>query len=399
MNAKFVRTRLLGSALILAVSTCGAQAAKFSVLHSFVGGSADGASPLGGVAPAAGGNFYVATDGGGSANLGTLTLLHEDGTTQVLHSFSGGTDGQNADGTPVVWSSFDHNVYGTTQFGGSAGCGTVYKFTPGSGAYQQIYAAECAPEGAFPFAGLTPGESGGHIDLFGAGYNGGSADDGSLFFVTQGGSAGSSCTGSFSSTNGSHPYASITPANGNLYTVATAGGAAGMGTVLEFVGSSCANAVLHNFSGGNDGAAPYGTLLNYNNALYGTTAGGGTTGLGTVFRMNLDGSGYTVLHTFQGICCGNSDGSFPRAGLTLNKTDGQLYGTTINGGNASDNGTVFKIDPSTGSEKAVHAFNGSDGAHPYGALYIKKGKLRATIYGTTVAGGSKNLGVVFKLKT
>jgi uncharacterized repeat protein (TIGR03803 family) len=72
-----------------------------------------------------------------------------------------------------------------------------------------------------------------------------------------------------------------------------------------------------------------------------------------------------------------------------------LYGTTINGGNSSDDGTVFKIDPKTGVETVVHAFSGSDGAHPFGNLYIKKGK----IYGTTVAGGASNLGVVFRVRT
>jgi uncharacterized repeat protein (TIGR03803 family) len=99
-----------------------------------------------------------------------------------------------------------------------------------------------------------------------------------------------------------------------------------------------------------------------------------------------------VLHAFQGIF-NNSDGSFPHSGLTLNKVDGMLYGTTINGGNSSDLGTVFKIDPSTGAETVVHAFSGSDGANPYGNLYIKNGG----IYGTTAAGGASNLGVVFKL--
>ena len=391
MSAKLVKTALLGSALMLAPSASGAEARGLTVLHSFVGGAGDGAGPLGGVAPAGGANFYVATDGGGSANLGTLTLLHKDGTSQVLHSFSGGTDGQNADGTPLVWSSFDHNVYGTTQFGGSAGCGTLYKFTPSSGAYQQIYAAQCAPDGAFPFAGLSDTGSG---YLLGTGYDGGEVGDGTTFFVRTDGGAGASCnTGSFSSTSGSHPFAGIIPANGNLYTVTTAGGAKNLGTIVEINSANCSPTVLHNFAGGSDGAAAYGPLLFHKGVLFGTTANGGTTGLGTVFRINPDGSGYSVLHTFQGICCG-SDGSFPHSGLTYNKSDGMLYGTTINGGNAKDLGAIYKIDPNNGAESVVYSFSGSDGAHPYGNLYIKKGK----VYGTTVQGGVSNLGVVFRLR-
>jgi uncharacterized repeat protein (TIGR03803 family) len=73
-----------------------------------------------------------------------------------------------------------------------------------------------------------------------------------------------------------------------------------------------------------------------------------------------------------------------------------LYGTTINGGGSSDNGTVYKIDPNSGTETVVHAFTGADGAHPYASLYINaKGK----VYGTTLQGGTRNLGVVFRLKT
>lgn len=366
----------------------GAQAAKFTVLHSFVGGSLDGASPFGGVTPASRGDFYVATDGGGSSNKGTLALVNtKNGLAQVLHTFTGGSDGQNADGTPIVWS-IDGAVYGTTQFGGSKGCGTIYKYTPGSGAYQQLTAFGCTPAPAFPFAGLVADSAANA--LFGVGYNGGPDDDGEAFYVDSDGSTGSSCY--FDSRYGTHPFAAVTPLNESLFAATTTGGANDLGAIMDV----CSFTVLHSFAGGSDGATPYGTLLYYNGALYGTTSNGGAGGnLGTVFRISPDGSNYTVLHSFLGICCGNSDGSFPRSGLTLNPKDGELYGTTINGGGSSDLGTVFKIDARSGKEKVVHAFSGGDGAHPYGNLYIEMGK----IYGTTLAGGSNNLGVVFKLKS
>jgi uncharacterized repeat protein (TIGR03803 family) len=389
MKISLLKTALLGSVLALALSA-GAAQASFRVVHSFGGGSSDGASPFGGVVPAGHGGFYVATDGGGSSNLGTLTLIHKDGTPSVLHTFTGGSDGQNADGTPIAWP-VDGNVYGTTKFGGSAGCGTIYKYAPAQGAYEQLYAAQCAPDSAFPFSGLV--DVGGALEATTS--NGGDSDDGTLIFVRSDGSSGIACANSFAGRNGSNPYAGIIPASGNEYTVTTAGGTSDLGAIVEFQGFTCNTSVLHSFAGGSDGAASYGTLLSYNGALYGTTANGGSGGnLGTVFRIDPDGSNYTVLHAFQGICCGK-DGSFPHSGLTLNVTDGMLYGTTINGGNSSDNGTVFKINPSTGVEKIVHSFRGSDGAHPYGGLYIKKG----TIYGTAAAGGAHNLGVVFKLKT
>jgi uncharacterized repeat protein (TIGR03803 family) len=389
MNCKLLKTALLSSALVVSIPFAAANAAGFKVLHNFVGGSGDGASPLAGVAPAPKGGLYIATDGGGSSNLGTLTLLNKNGTSNVLHSFAGGSDGQNADGTPLQWTSNDNNIYGTTQFGGSAGCGTIYKYAPSSGAYAQVHAFGCGTDGAFPFAGLTDTGFG---YLIGTGYNGGPNDDGTIIYLTNTGNSGSSCY--FSGSDGKNPYARVITANGSSYTVTTAGGANDLGVVTSYPGESCTTKILHTFAGGSsDGATPYGALLQYNNALYGTASKGGSSGLGVVFRMSLDGSNYTVLHSFQGINR-NSDGSFPHSGLTLNQKDGMLYGTTINGGNSTDSGTVFRIDPTTGAEKVVYAFGGGDGAHPYGDLYIAKGK----IYGTTVAGGASNLGVVFSLK-
>lgn len=386
MKTRFFGPALLGPALTFALTAGGAQGGVFKVVHSFTG--ADGANPDGsGVAPAPHGGFYVATNLGGSSGRGALTLIKKDGTSQVLHSFTGGSDGEQPSGTPFQWS-VDGNIYGTTEQGGASNCGTIWKYVPGSGAYQQLYAAGCAPEGAYPEDGLA--DVGGALE--GTTFGGGALNDGALIFVRSDGSAGTGCH--FSGSDGHAPAAGITQVNGNTYAVAQAGGINGNGTITEFHGFTCNTSVLHSFAGGNDGESPMGSLLFDNNALYGTTVfGGAGTNLGTVFRINLDGSGYTVLHVFQGICCG-SDGSFPHSGLTLNPKDGLLYGTTTKGGNASDNGTVYKIDPNTGAEQVVHSFSGSDGAQPYGNLYIKKGK----IYGTTGGGGANNFGVVFKLK-
>src|SRR4051794_31869987 len=74
-------------------------------------------------------------------------------------------------------------------------------------------------------------------------------------------------------------------------------------------------------------------------ALYGTSFFGGTNNLGTVFKLNKDGTGFALLHSFTGI---DGDGARPQASLTEG-TDGLLYGTTGAGG-MSDAGTVYKLD-------------------------------------------------------
>lgn len=396
MNTKVIGIALLSCALALCASGAEATGGKFKVIHSFAGGANDGANPYGGVAPDGNGNFYVATDLGGQTNSGTLTLISTEGAATVLHSFLGNTDGQNADGTPLFVNGV---LWGTTTYGGNGGCGTVYIYTVNGAGYTWS-PLECAShkDFAFPFSGIVyDGQN-----LLGTALNGnkdGAGDNGGLYYLYIGQVELPYCE--FHGSDGAHPYAGVTAVkfvggDEAFYVAASAGGSSNLGTVAQF-DTACNVSVLHNFAGGSDGATPTGTLW-YNNDffLYGTTRNGGGTNLGTVFRMDISGGNYTVLHTFQGICCGNSDGSFPASGLVPNPKDGMLYGTTINGGNSGDLGTVFKIDPSTGAETVVHAFSGSDGAHPYASLYIDaKGK----VYGTTLQGGAHNLGAVFSLAT
>ena len=384
--------RLSFVAAALALSPPAAEAASFTVLHNFTGyQTGDGAQPTSGVLPARHGGFYVATREGGPRDEGTLTLIRKDGSAQVLHAFAGADDGANPQATPLLWT--DGNLYGTVTNEGPAGCGAVYRYSPASSAYQQLYAFQCAPDGAFPSASLT--DTGRGV-LVGTTSSGGSNNGGSTFIVRPDGTVGQGC----SFDGGAFPYAAITEVPvADEFTVTLEGGSAFDGTIVRFH-ETCFGTAIHTFMGGSDGAQPSGSLLYYNNALYGTTSGGGVNGLGIVFRVNPDGTNYTVLHTFQGICCGNRDGSFPASGLTLDPKDGMLYGTTIKGGNSSDNGTIFKIDPNTGAEQAIYAFSGRDGAYPHGDLYIKKGK----IYGTTANGGTgaqcaSGCGTVFRLKT
>lgn len=151
--------------------------------------------------------------------------------------------------------------------------------------------------------------------------------------------------------------------------------------------------VLHNFSSdASDGQGPRSRLLEATDGvLYGTTVGGGTGGFGTVFRVNKDGSGYTVL---RGFSIKDDEGRNP-GGTLLEGTDGRLYGTTRFRG-ASSPGTVFAMNKDGGGYTNLHSFSASDGdgAQPLaGVVEGPDGRL----YGTTSAGGTDGVGTIFNL--
>ena len=148
--------------------------------------------------------------------------------------------------------------------------------------------------------------------------------------------------------------------DGVLYGTAWEGGTNGNGTVFSIHTDGTAFTVLHTFSapyvmaGGTnlDGAVPHCTLFVTNNFLYGTTSQGGTYGDGTVFKLNIDGSGFTNLHYFRI----GTDGLIPEAGVVV--VNDTLYGTASSGGTASG-GTVFKMKTNGLNYVTLHNFGGT----------------------------------------
>jgi uncharacterized repeat protein (TIGR03803 family) len=200
--------------------------------------------------------------------------------------------------------------------------------------------------------------------------------------------------------DGAFPLAGlIFDKSGNLYGTTAFGGADGAGAVFQLVPGSdgtWTENVLHSFGVGSDGQVPYGGLImDSSGNLYGTATGGGTFGDGAVFELIAGKNGTwteQVLHSFgQG-----QDGQSPEGGLVFDN-NGNLYGTTIEGG-GYDDGTVFELTPGANgawTETVVHTFtpNGKDGLFPEAGLIFVQGYL----LGTTYEGGAGNVGTVFAL--
>src|SRR5882724_8071166 len=143
-----------------------------------------------------------------------------------------------------------------------------------------------------------------------------------------------------------------------------------------------------------EGANPFSSVTVSEDALFGTTQYGGNSRSGSLFKMNVDGTGFTNLHNFNP----NTDGNFPYRRLIL--SGNTLYGTTGQGG-GSGNGTLFKINTDGTGFTNFHNFSAllsstnTDGARPYGPLVLSGD----TLYGTAFAGGLSGHGTVFKLQT
>jgi uncharacterized repeat protein (TIGR03803 family) len=296
----------------------------------------------------------------------------------LLHEFAGGsTDGSSPYGSLTLSGS---TLYGTT-YGGGRGLGTVFQINTDGSGFSLLHEFN-GSDGAFPFGSLTLDGS----TLYGMTLYGGSSGQGTIFKINTDGSD-FSLLHEFSGTDGAYPYGSLTLDGSTLYGAA-ADGLTSFGTVFKINTDGSEFTLLHKFSG-SDGANPYGSLTLSGSTLYGMTYVGGSSGYGTVFKMNTDGSRFSLLHEFNG-----SDGAFPFGSLTLSLDGSTLYGMTPYGyGGSYGLGTVFQINTDGSGFSLLHEFNGSDGAFPFGSLTLDG----STLYGMTLSGGSGNFGTVFSI--
>jgi uncharacterized repeat protein (TIGR03803 family) len=210
-------------------------------------------------------------------------------------------------------------------------------------------------------------------------------------------------------TDGSNPSSGvIRDSVGNLYGETLIGGGAGVGTVFKLAVPSQRGGAwteeIYSFNGG-DGASPEGGLTGHDGALYGTTAGGGAKGAGTVFQVSLVNGKptETVLHNFT---IDQTDYSSPAYGVVFDSA-GNLYSATAAGDCGGCGGLVFMLrHPSKpGAQWAftlLYGFgDGSDGGDPSSGVII----LNDALYGTTLFGGDlfcalggEGCGVVYSIR-
>jgi len=379
-------------------------AQTFTTLHYFTG--SDGQTPFAGLILSSN-TLYGTTYGNGVSDYGTLFKMNTNGSNFTnLYRFTtvqynGSNAYTNSDGAlPISGVILLSNVlYGTTTDGGGSGVGTVFRVNIDGSSFTNLHSFGGGSDGAQPYASLiTSGNT-----LYGATLQGGTSGVGAIFKVN---TDGSNFTNLYYFNNyAGEPNAGLILSNSVLYGTTSYGYyISDSGTVFKMNvdGSNFTN--LHSFtltqvngSGVNtnsDGAYPESSVILFGNTLYGTTYRGGSSGAGSVFKVNTDGSNFTNLYSFTG----GNDGAEPYAGLTL--FGNTLYGTTQNGGSANS-GTVFQLNTDGSNFQSLHSFSAavassytnSDGAYPRGVLILSEN----TLYGTTQSGGSAGKGTVFAL--
>jgi uncharacterized repeat protein (TIGR03803 family) len=364
-------SRLVIAALAVAITfstmmaaTPSAQAQTYTVLYSFHGGPSDGQNPAGELIFDSLGNIYGTTEFGGAGGRGTVFRLDPSGKKTVLHSFAATNDGMGSEPVGRI-ARYQGNIYGTTSGGGQPGCrssedgcGTIFESSRGEVTVLHTF---------------SPAEGAGSPGLV-------RDPSGNLYGTTASGSDGApppGCPGR------------------------------GCGTVFEV--SQGQERILYSFGGKPDGHKPRGNLaVDSSGNLYGTTSGGGEFDSGTVFELSPNpDSTWTehVLYSFRGL----SDGGEPIASLVIDP-NGNLYGTAFSGGHYTRGcrggcGVVFKLRQSpdgTWQEHVLYSFGDTafDGLFPVGSLVRDR---HGNLYGVTRGGGVPSscsrtgCGIVFKV--
>jgi uncharacterized repeat protein (TIGR03803 family) len=349
-----------------------------------------GGNPVAPIIKGTNGYFYGTTMAGGSNGYGTVYQLSPEEALSTLHTFTDGTDGATPLGS-LVQAGTSGNLYGTAEYGGTAGYGTLFQLTT-SGSFTTFHNFTDGSDGAYPQAGLVAGTDG---NLYGTAVAGGTAGYGTVFEISTSGT-GFTVLHTFTSGagDGEEPYAPmVAGTDGNLYGTTIVGSGTNAGTVYEISETGSFN-LLYTFVSGTagnypNGANPYGPLVQGTNGdFFGTTSGGGANSEGTLFELTTTGS-LTTLHSFSA----STDGAGPRDGLTIG-SDGNFYGATPTGG-GDGYGTVFQLTPA-GGFTAIYSFpGGSSGRSPAAGL-LTSGE---DLIGTAEYGGSNGFGTIFAINS
>jgi len=361
---------ITASAILVALLACwgmeNALATQYQVLHSFTGGASDGSSPMG-TLDSDGTILYGASSEGGASGFGAVYSMNRNGTGfAVVTSLP--RPGVNANEPLGGVSLVGSTLYATSFNGNSspgAGNGTLFSVNTNGSSLQVVHG----------FGTLEGGKP--DTPLF---------RSGTTVYGTAPQSLEDTHRGSVFSydSSGYHIVHTFVPADGSRPENVSIIGS-------KLYGSTSTKIFSVNTDGTNfqvlAPATAAGPLMAIGSTVYGLHSP--SSGAQTLFAMNLDGTGEHTLHTFTG---GATDGRLPLGNLVV--YDGSIYGISSTGG-TSNRGTVWKVNPDGTGFQIVHSFLGgaTDGSSPTGGLLL----VGSTLYGQTTSGGTGSAGTIFAL--
>lgn len=265
-------------------------------IHSFDNSKKEPFFPYGGLVQASDGNLYGTTLRGGSNDAGTIFRIALDGTFTLLHEFNGG-QGENPEGTLI--QAADGNLYGTTMQGGNGGRGTIFRISL-AGAFTSVFSFPSLS--AFSTAGIAINATGANPraallqaadgNFYGTAYQGGPNGYGTVYRMTPSGTV--TVVHAFTGPNfgGAFPLSSVTQdAGGNLYGTTERGGAINSGSAWR-IDSAGQFSMLHGFTGSVvDGSTPYASILPLNGELFALSFADNTAGYGSIFKLDVGTGG------------------------------------------------------------------------------------------------------------
>ncbi|MDD5556707.1 MAG: hypothetical protein PHN82_05585 [bacterium] len=384
--------KALAFAAVAALCACVASPAlaQYTVLHQFAGQPDDGSYPVNGLC-ADGSTLYGMTNYGGAIDEGTIFSMNPDGGAYtVIHDFAGQpADGAHPIGTLVSDGS---KLYGMTYYGGANDYGSIFSIKPDGTGLALLRSFNATTDGNYPYGSLLL-QSG---KLYGMTRYGGTSDEGTVFSINTGGT-GYTTMHSFQGTpnDGRGPRGGLISDGSKLYGMTYYGGANDYGTIFSMNAAGGGFTVIHDFAGPpDDGTTPCGTLVSDGSTLYGLAYYGGANDEGAVFAIKPDGTGFTLLHSFD--FTGAQDAAWPMGDLTL--VDGTLYGATTWGGTGGGTygyGAIFTMGTDGGGYTVLHSFASmpNDGEYPgqYSGLLFHD----YTLYGMSEEGGTNDIGTIF----
>jgi uncharacterized repeat protein (TIGR03803 family) len=322
------------------------------------------------------GQLYGTTSAGGTDAEGAVFKISTLGAAHAIYSFD-----LTPGSAPIGGLSLanDGLFYGSALYGYSGTQGVIFSVSPSGSEQVLANLGDSTGPSIVPPLQATDG------NFYGETGGTGGTSVGAIYRLTRAGKFTTLYT--FNGSLGSYPEGKLVEGPNNiLYGIADGGGTNDCGTIFEFTLSG-EPVTTYNFVCVTANNPAAGLLLANDGNFYGTTDEGGTYNLGVIYRFDQQGV-LTVLYNFGETA---NDG-FTHVAL-IQATDGNLYGTTGNGG-AYKNGTIFQITLQ-GTYTRVYDFPGNGGPQ-----YTYTGLMQHTnglIYSESGGGGSGGTGTIYSL--